>query len=90
MKIEQGALFLEPEITPIAPNQCFQFDCHPGVPCFNACCRDLNQILTPYEIYRLKSHLNMDSGTFLAHYTHSHMGPATGLPIESQTETHSC
>lgn len=72
---------MEPEITPFKPKDCFQFDCHPGVPCFNACCRDLNQFLTPYEILRLKRHLNMDSGSFLVRYTQSHMGPTTGLPI---------
>ena len=74
---------MKPDITPIAPQECFQFSCHSGVPCFNACCRDLNQFLTPYEILRLKAHLNMDSGSFLARYTRLHIGPATGLPIVS-------
>ena len=27
----------------------FCFSCHPDVPCFNECCRDLNQFLTPWN-----------------------------------------
>lgn len=72
---------MQSDIQPIEPTHTFQFDCHHGVPCFNLCCRDLNQFLTPYEILRLKNHFNLDSGTFLAKYTQSHNGPATGLPI---------
>ena len=72
---------MEAEITPIAHDQHFQFGCHADVPCFNACCRDLNQFLTPYDILQLKSHLGLDAGTFLQRYTQSHTGPATGLPI---------
>jgi len=30
----------------------FTFACHPGVSCFNQCCRDVNIFLTPYDIIR--------------------------------------
>ena len=72
---------MEPQITPISADDSFSFGCHSKVPCFNACCRDLNQFLTPYEILRLKTHLKLDAETFLARYTQSHTGPSTGLPI---------
>ena len=47
----------------------FTFACHPGVPCFNDCCADINIFLTPYDIIRLKNHLEITSGEFLKKYT---------------------
>jgi Fe-S-cluster containining protein len=67
--------------TPIALNDRFRFTCSAQVPCFNACCRDLNQLLTPYDILRLKNHLRMTSSDFLEHYCRHHSGPESGLPI---------
>lgn len=49
----------------------FRFACHPGVPCFNECCADLNLVLTPYDILRLKKRLGMRSDEFLETYTES-------------------
>ena len=40
----------------------FSFACHPGVPCFNACCGDVNIFLTPYDIIRLKQKLGIKIG----------------------------
>jgi len=72
-------------MTPIAPDEKFQFCCSPEVPCFNACCRDLNQFLYTYDILRLKNHLGMSSSRFLKKYTTIHVGPESGLPIASLT-----
>jgi Fe-S-cluster containining protein len=72
---------VEPDVTPITQQESFCFECHPGVPCFNECCRDLNQFLTPYDILRLKNHLGLSSGQFLEQYTSQHVGPESGLPI---------
>lgn len=47
----------------------FSFACHPGVSCFNVCCRDVNIVLTPYDALRLKTRLGMASGEFLDRYT---------------------
>ena len=57
---------MDPELTPISPQDTFRFSCSPVVVCFNECCRDLNQFLTPYDILRLKNHLGLSSGEFLA------------------------
>lgn len=43
----------------------FTFACHPGVPCFNQCCRRLQLMLTPYDLLRLRQHLGMSSSAFL-------------------------
>jgi Fe-S-cluster containining protein len=65
----------------VAVDQTFRFDCSPNVPCFNACCRDLNQFLTPYDILRLKAHLGISSSELLETYASLHTGPETGLPV---------
>ncbi len=65
------------------PHDTFQFACHPGISCFNHCCRDLNQALTPYDVLRLRRELKIPSHEFLEHYTCGHTGPASGLPIVS-------
>ena len=66
---------------PISIDDTFKFSCSAKVPCFNECCRDLNQFLTPYDILCLKNHLGMTSGAFLERYTTQHTGPETGLPV---------
>jgi hypothetical protein len=59
----------------------FQFRCHKGVGCFTQCCRDINIILTPYDIIRLKNRLKLNSQEFLAIYTEPQMLEKTGLPV---------
>jgi uncharacterized protein len=68
-------------ITAITTDQTFCFACHPKVACFNQCCRDLTQNLTPYDILRLKQHLDLTSSEFLNAYTIESTGPRSGLPI---------
>lgn len=79
--IQKGDNTVEPGATSISSQETFCFACHPQVPCFNECCRDLNQFLTPYDILRLKNHLGLSSGQFLEQYTSQHAGPESGLPI---------
>ncbi len=43
----------------------FKFACNTGVPCFNACCGDLNLMLTPYDSYRLRRNLSILSREFI-------------------------
>ncbi len=59
----------------------FSFSCVPQKECFTQCCYDLTLILMPYDIYRLKKALNMDSKSFLEQYTSVHVGPGTGVPV---------
>jgi len=53
----------------LTENDSFEFQCHPGVSCFNKCCSDVNIFLTPYDIIRLKNHLGITSSEFLDRYT---------------------
>lgn len=47
----------------------FCFRCHPGVPCFNNCCSDVNIVLSPYDVLRMKQRLGVTSTEFLEKYT---------------------
>ncbi|MGR3914573.1 MAG: YkgJ family cysteine cluster protein [Gammaproteobacteria bacterium] len=43
----------------------FRFDCHRGVPCFNACCKNIDIALMPYDIARLKRRAGMTSAQWV-------------------------
>jgi len=47
----------------------FRFRCHKGIDCFTHCCADLNLVLTPYDILRMKTRLGQSSDEFLARFT---------------------
>ena len=66
---------------PISLTQRFSFACNSTVSCFNQCCRDLNQFLTPYDVFRLKRRVGLTSSQFLESYTVRHQGPQTGFPV---------
>ena len=61
--------------SPVVPEQfdedhVIKFRCHKGIECFNACCRNIDIMLTPYDIIRLKQHLGITSSEFLKKYTY--------------------
>ena len=58
----------------------FCFRCHPDISCFNKCCRNLNLFLYPYDLLRLKTHLNMTSSEFLERHTDVIMRPGDKFP----------
>jgi Fe-S-cluster containining protein len=60
--------------SPVLPNQLsedavIQFRCHKDIDCFNACCKNIDIMLTPYDILRLKQRLGITSTEFLRQYT---------------------
>jgi hypothetical protein len=60
--------------SPVIPSQLqgdavIQFSCHKGIDCFNACCKNIDIMLTPYDIIRLKKRLGITSTEFLREYT---------------------
>jgi len=59
----------------------FQFRCHPGVPCFTRCCRNMDIILTPYDIIRIKRRLGLTSDIFLSLYTQAEMLAEARIPV---------
>ena len=58
----------------------FRFACDPTVPCFKECCRDLDLILTPYDILRLKQGLGLTSETFIERYVVWDFSHEMGFP----------
>jgi len=46
----------------------FKFRCHKGIGCFTKCCSNIDIMLTPYDIVRLKRRLGISSGEFLANH----------------------
>ncbi len=74
---------MESDMFEIHPERPFAFCCAPTVSCFNTCCRDLNQFVTPYDILRLKQGLKVSSSEFLDRYASIHDGRQTGLPVVS-------
>lgn len=74
-----------PVSSPVVPQKLglddsFQFRCHKGIACFNACCRSIDISLTPYDIVRLKNRLGLPSYEFLARYTSRFDMDAHGMP----------
>jgi Fe-S-cluster containining protein len=59
----------------------FCFKCHKDLPCFNACCGDVNIFLTPYDVIRLKNKLGISSGEFLSRYTISPFHKNAKYPV---------
>ena len=61
-------------ISPVTPTTlegtaALQFQCRKGIACWNACCSNIDISLTPYDIVRLKQHLELSSSEFLNRYT---------------------
>ena len=57
-----------------------QFECHPGVSCFTACCHNIKIVLTPYDILILRQRLGMKSHEFVTEYTEPNYLENTDMP----------
>ena len=53
----------------LGPGSRFKFRCHKAISCFTHCCSNVDIMLTPYDVLRLKKRLGMTSGEFLDKYT---------------------
>jgi uncharacterized protein len=73
--------FKSPNVpTALTADTRLQFDCFPGIACFNACCRQADVTLAPYDILRLKRRLGLTSTAFLKAFTVPFAMDADGLP----------
>ncbi len=59
----------------------FKFRCHPGVKCFTACCSNINIVLPPYDLLRLRKRLGMTSEDFINKYCEIEILAKTLLPV---------
>ena len=71
--------------TPVQPvslslDDRFRFRCHKGIACFNKCCENTDILLTPYDLLRLKSRLDVSSREFIDRYTRDCELDSHGMP----------
>lgn len=66
--MKEPNLQLPEHIHKLTDGQEFSFACHPGVPCFTECCRQLELALTPYDVLCLQKELGISGPEFLDHY----------------------
>ncbi len=59
----------------------FKFSCHKGVSCFTACCSNINIVLPPYDLLRLRKRLNMTAEEFINTHCEIEMLAKTLLPV---------
>jgi len=74
-----------PNSSPVEPTRLeledkIKFQCHKGISCWNECCSRADVSLAPYDIIRMKTHLNIDSSEFLKTYTVPFEIDAHGIP----------
>lgn len=70
-----------------------KFSCHPGVPCFTACCHSIKITLTPYDILVLRKRLGMQAHEFIIEYTEPTYLEKTDMPgvqIKLREDTKGC
>jgi len=65
----------------LQPGEGFRFACHPGVPCFGACCSALDLMLTPYDALRLRNTTGQASREFIHLFANLFVMPEVGLPM---------
>nr|VFK16322.1 MAG: hypothetical protein BECKLPF1236B_GA0070989_10932 [Candidatus Kentron sp. LPFa] len=66
------------------------FRCYPGISCFNACCKQADITLGPYDILRLQTRLGVDSKEFLKEYTVPFQMDQDGMPGVKLRTTEDC
>lgn len=58
-----------------------KFRCHKDIKCFTKCCSNIDIMLTPYDILRLRDRLGMTSEEFLTKHTYVKMDKNTSHPL---------
>lgn len=80
IKLEDAPFPLSPVVPQtIEGDAVIQFRCHKGIDCFNACCKNIDISLTPYDVVRLKKRLGLTSGEFLVKYTYPYEMEKDGI-----------
>ena len=71
---DENIKFEVPYESPVTPVELdldseIQFHCHKNISCFNACCKNIDITITPYDIIRLKRRFDMTSSEWVNRYT---------------------
>ncbi|MBF0557386.1 MAG: YkgJ family cysteine cluster protein [Nitrospirae bacterium] len=62
-------------------NSRFSFKCYKSIGCFTKCCSNIDILLTPYDIIRLKKKLGLSSGEFLDRHVLIEIDEKTSHPF---------
>lgn len=65
----------------LSPGATFRFRCHREVACFNACCSDLDLVLSPYDVLRLRRSLGISGDPLIQRFGRIEPAPRSGLPL---------
>jgi len=65
----------------LTENSRFKFRCHKGVKCFTACCSNINIVLPPYDLLRLRKRLGLSTEDFINQYCEIEILAKTLLPV---------
>jgi Fe-S-cluster containining protein len=68
------------ELPVLEASASFCFACNQDAPCFNACCADLDLLLSPYDVLRLRRRLELSSRAFFSRCADLVIQPDTGFP----------
>ncbi len=62
-----------------------RFRCYKGIICFNRCCYDVNLVLLPYDLLKLRTFLGLTTEEFIENYAEVYIGEVTQLPTVAVT-----
>src|SRR5512139_3600634 len=81
--LDLGKVKKDDKVIPVklTRNSRFRFRCHPGVRCFTACCSNVNIVLPPYDLLRLRKRLGMTTEDFINTYCEIEILAKTLLPV---------
>jgi Fe-S-cluster containining protein len=65
----------------LTENSRFKFRCHKDVKCFTACCSNINILLPPYDLLRLRKRLGLTTEDFINQYCDIEILAKTLLPV---------
>jgi Fe-S-cluster containining protein len=77
----------------LGPDDTFQFSCHKGIACFNKCCQNIDIMLAPYDVLRLKKRLKLSARDFLDNFTRDFAMDGHGMPglkLATKDESPAC
>ena len=67
-------------MTKLSVDTKFKFRCHKDIKCFTKCCSNIEIVLTPYDVVRLKKRLGLPSDDFLGTYTYMKIDEKSSHP----------
>lgn len=81
MPANYGTMNFPDNVTRLCGRKRFSFGCHSRLPCFTECCRELELVLTPYDVLCLRRELHLNAAEFLDRYVIVEEDEKGGFPV---------